>query len=212
MAFSATELIRLAASAGAVIELIPQVGDSLTEGSPLFRVYHESKSIPDSLLRGCVALGAERTLQQDTRFAFRIMVDIANKALSPAINDPTTSVLALDQIDHLLQCLGRRRLDEGLGRDANGDVRLIYRTPDWPDFVLLAVTEIRHYGEGSIQVGRRLRAMLERLLEELPKERHAPLEQEMTLLARATERHFPDEIDRQRASMADHQGVGGTES
>ena len=45
-----------------------------------------------------VAFGRSRTLEQDPAFAFRIMVDIASRALSPAINDPTTAVLALDQL------------------------------------------------------------------------------------------------------------------
>jgi uncharacterized membrane protein len=94
-------------------------------------------------------------------FAFRIIVDIANKALSPAVNDPTTAVLAIDQIHHLLRDIGNRYLAEGYERDATGKLRLIYRTPNWEDFVRLGITEIRQYGDESIQVQRRLRAMLE---------------------------------------------------
>jgi uncharacterized membrane protein len=67
-------------------------------------------------------------MEQDPRFAFRIMVDIANKALSPAINDPTTAVLALDQIHHLLMWVGKRRLDAGETHDAHGRLRLCYGT------------------------------------------------------------------------------------
>ena len=111
-----------------------------------------------SALRGCVAVGTERTLEQDPRFAFRILVDIANKALSPAINDPTTAGAAIDQIHHLLRTVAGRHLDDGRVRDSTGRLRLLYRTPDWEDFVHLAVTEIRHFGGVSIQVARRLRA------------------------------------------------------
>ena len=50
-----------------------------------------------------VAFGPERTMEQDPLFAFRIIADIALKALSPAINDPTTGVLALDQLHRLLR-------------------------------------------------------------------------------------------------------------
>ena len=60
-----------------------------------------------------VALSQERTLEQDPMYAFRIIVDIASKALSPAINDPTTAVLAIDQIHHLLRDVGGRYLAEG---------------------------------------------------------------------------------------------------
>ena len=212
MAFSAEHLARVARDAGAVVELVPQVGDSVARGDPLFRVFGGSRRASEGALRGCVAVGTERTLRQDPRFAFRILVDIANKALSPAINDPTTAVLVLDQIDHLLLCLGKRRLDEGVARDADGALRVAYGTPDWPDYVTLAVTEIRHYGEGSLQVCRRLRAMLEYLIRELPEARRPPLEKELALLGAAVERGFPDAEDRRRAGVADSQGVGGSES
>ena len=101
-----------------------------------------------------VAVGQERTLEQDPTFAFRILVDIASKGLSPAINDPTTAVLALDQIHHLLRDVGSRRLDDERICDPAGRLRLIYRTPGWKDFVQLAVTEIRQFGGTSIQVDR----------------------------------------------------------
>jgi uncharacterized membrane protein len=66
--------------------------------------------------------------------------------------------------------------------DAAGRVRLVYRTPDWGDFVRLAVTEIRQFGGTSIQIARRLRAMLENLIETLPPERAPLLREELTLL------------------------------
>ncbi len=211
MAFTLPGLARLARDADAVIELVPQVGDSTTRGDPLFRVYGGTHPVTERLLRGCVAVGTERTLEQDPRFAFRILVDIANKALSPAINDPTTGVLALDQIDNLLLSLGRRRLDEGLAHDSNGKLRVVYGTPDWPDYVTLAISEIRQYGEGSLQVTRRLRALLEHLIAMLPEVRQPPLRQELALLNNAVLRKFPDEEDRRRAGIADYQGVGGSD-
>ena len=212
MAFSAGDIARLAAEADAAVELVPQVGDSVSAGDPLFRVYGGTRPVANDALRGCVAVGGERTLDQDPRFVFRILVDIANKALSPAINDPTTAVLALDQITGLLLGLGRRRLDEGVVRDRDGKPRLVYGTPDWPDYVMLAVSEIRQYGAGSIQVDRRMRAMLEHLIRELPAARRPPLEEELALLGNAVERGFWDEADRRRAQVADYQGVGGSES
>ncbi|MFO0852725.1 MAG: DUF2254 domain-containing protein [Gemmataceae bacterium] len=212
MAFSAAELARLARGAGAVVVLVPQVGDFVAVGDPLVRVTGGAGPVPSAALRGCVAVGSERTLEQDPRFGFRILVDIANRALSPAINDPTTAVLALDQIANLLLCLGRRHLDEGAVYDGDNKLRVVYGTPDWPDYVMLAVSEIRHYGEGSIQVYRRLKAMLVHLIRELPEARRPPLEAELALLGRGVERGFRDEEDRKRAGVADHQGVGGSES
>jgi uncharacterized membrane protein len=210
MAFCAAELARLAEQSDAVIELLPQVGDFIAAGEPLFRV--AGGRVSPNALRGCVAIGPERTLDQDPRFVFRVLVDIASKALSPAINDPTTAVQALDQIQHLLVFLGRRHLDECRVRDRQGNLRLVYATPDWADFVMLAVSEVRQFGAGSLQVNRRLQAMLEHLLEVLPADRRPPLREELALLGSAVERTYRDEEDRRRAKVADYQGVGASES
>jgi len=212
LAFSQGDLVAIAEKADVVIELVPQVGDFVARGDPLFRVRNGGRPVAAAALRACVAIGAERTMEQDPRFAFRIMVDIASKALSPAINDPTTAVLGLDQIHRLLMYVGKRRLDAGETRDAQGRPRLCYGTPDWPDFVSLAVTEIRHFGASSIQVARRLQAMIEHLLKVLPEARKAALQQELDLLQQAIERLFPDEVDRARAHIGDLQGIGSSES
>jgi uncharacterized membrane protein len=209
LAFSQRDLVAIAERADVVIELVPQVGDFVARGDPLFRVRSGGRPVDAAAVRANVAIGPERTMEQDPRFAFRIMVDIANKALSPAINDPTTGVLALDQIHRLLMYVGKRRLDAGQARDANGRLRLCYGTPDWADFVSLAVTEIRHFGAGSMQVARRLRAMLEHLLHILPEARQVALQQELTLVERATQRAFADEEDRSRCQVGDMQGMGG---
>lgn len=212
LAFSAAELVDLARQSDVVIELVPQVGDWIAPGDPLFRVSGRTGSISAAALRGCVAVGPERTMDQDPRFVFRILVDIASRALSPAVNDPTTAVIALDRIGSLLLFLGRRRLDEGEARDRDDRLRLVYGTPDWADFVALAVSEIRQYGAGSIQVARRLRAMLEHLLRELPESRRPALTEELVLLESSLRRCFPNEVDRKRAEVADPQGIGGSES
>ncbi|MBV9956988.1 MAG: DUF2254 domain-containing protein [Acidobacteria bacterium] len=209
LAFDLKGLVTLASGADCLIELVPMVGDYLASGDPLFRLYRGGAALSDDALRNSVALGPERTLEQDPMFAFRIMVDIASKALSPAINDPTTAVLAIDQIHHLLRDVGRRDLDAGRETDRAGRVRLVYRTPDWEDFVHLAVTEVRQYGRDSIQVMRRLRAMLENLIETLPERRAPLLRQELSLLERSTKRTFPDVDDQTLAEESDMQGMGG---
>jgi uncharacterized membrane protein len=210
LAFDVQGLLRIARQADCIIELVPQVGDFVAPDDPLFRLYEGGGAVDDRRLRQSVALGPERTLEQDPAFAFRIIVDIASKALSPAINDPTTAVLAIDQIHHLLREVGRRQLDDGQDRDAAGKLRLVYRTPNWEDFVQLAVTEIRQFGGESIQVARRLRAMLESLIQTLPEARRALLRQELTLLHRSAERFFVEPEDRSLADVGDFQGVGGT--
>lgn len=211
LAFSPSTIRDLAVRADAIVWMVPQVGDFIARGDPLFRVTPGALAGDDSPLRDCVAVGPERTLEQDPAFAFRIIVDIANRALSAAINDPTTAVLAIDQIHRLLLKVGGRRLDEGELRGADGTVRLLYGTPDWTDFVRLGVSEIRHYGEKSIQIARRLLAMLGHLIQVLPAARHAPLQLELALLHRSVQRAFQDEEDRDHAEVPDFQGMGGAE-
>jgi len=209
LAFDIQGLISLAEQSDCVIEMVPQVGDFVAAGDPLFRVFHSRAAPPERAMCESVALGQERTPEQDPAFAFRIMVDIASKGLSPGINDPTTAVLAIDQIHHLLRSVGSRHLADGRVRDAAGELRLVYRTPDWENYVHLAVTEIRHYGGGSIQVNRRLRAMLENLIQSLPEERAPLLRRELALLHRSAERFFSEPEDRAFADVSDFQGVGG---
>jgi uncharacterized membrane protein len=210
LAFDVVGLVELARRADCLIELVPQVGDFVTRGDPLFRVYKGGTAIGDDHLHHAVAFGPERTMEQDPTFAFRIVVDIASKALSPAINDPTTGVLALDQIHRLLRTVATRQLDTGRVEDSSGQLRLVYRTPDWEEFVSLAVTEIRQFGRGSIQIVRRMRAMLENLIAVAPPHRVALLRAELDLLSRGVGQDFRDPEDRIRAASADSLGVGGT--
>jgi uncharacterized membrane protein len=209
LAFDIRGLVFLAERADCALELVPQVGDFIAAGEPLFRVFRGKSQLLVEAVQHSVAVGQERTLEQDPAFAFRILVDIASKGLSPAINDPTTAVLAVDQIHHLLRTVGSRRLDEGRVCDAAGRLRLVYRTPDWEDYVRLAVTEIRQFGGASIQVARRLRAMLENLIQTLPEGRATLLRRELELLHRSAERCFAEPEDRALADVSDSQGVGG---
>jgi uncharacterized membrane protein len=209
LAFDRKGLVSLAERSNCVIELVPQVGDFLAEGDLMFRLYEGGESLSADTLRSSVALGQERTLDQDPTFAFRIIVDIASKALSPAINDPTSAVLALDHIHHLLRDVGSRNLGDGREIDRTGHVRLLYRTPNWEDFVHLAVTEIRQYGGDSIQVVRRLKAMLDNLIEALPEKRAPLLRLELKLIEATSKRMFVDLYDQSLAEMGDLQGIGG---
>jgi uncharacterized membrane protein len=195
-----------------VIEFVPQVGDFVAADEPLFNLHGGAARVDDATLRAAVAFGTERTMEQDPMFAFRILVDIALKALSPAINDPTTAVLAMDQVHRLLRVVGRRHLhDEGV-RDAAGLVRVILRTPNWEDFVHIACNEIRACGAGSIQIPRRQRAMLQNLIRTLPAQRHAALREQLDLLDRTLPDYYKLPEDLALARIPDSQGLGGASS
>lgn len=143
-------------------------------------------------------------------FAFRIIADIALKALSPAINDPTTAVLALDQLHRLLRVVGRRRLRGETILDGSGEPRVICRTPDWEDYVNVSCTEIRACGAGNLQVARRLRAMLDDLIATLPARRHPALAEERRRLDLAIEPLYGIPGDLALAREPDSQGLGGS--
>ena len=209
LAINLEALVAEAESADGIIEFVPHVGDFVAAGEPLFLLYSGAGAIDDQKLQAAVAFGPERTMEQDPTFAFRILVDIGLKALSPAINDPTTAVLAIDQLHRLLRLAGQRHLHDDELHDGAGRLRLIFRTPNWEDFVHLAFAEIRHSGVGHIQIVRRLRAMIENLIYSLPEHRHAALRNELDLLNRMIERSYTFPEDRALASIPDTQGLGG---
>lgn len=204
-------LLVAARRSNCIIEFVPRVGDFVGRGDRLFVLYGGSAvDIDEGALRGQVAFGRERTIEQDTTFAFRVIVDIAIKALSKAINDPTTAVLAIDQLQRLLRTVGARVLHEERIIDNDGQLRLILRTPNWPDFVHLSCREIRHYGSESVQVARRLRAMIENVMQSLPEVRQPVLQQELDLLDRTLSRQYQSPEDLALARVADTQGLGGS--
>jgi uncharacterized membrane protein len=201
-------LVDLATSRGAVIVVVESVGDTLIEDRVMLRVHGGKGTFDERTFAGVFAIGAERTFEQDPKYALRLLVDIAIRALSPAINDPTTAVQSLDQIEDLLQRLGRRRLEIGALRDRDGTLRVVVPHPTWDDFLSLAFDEIRYCGGTSVQVMRRMRALLSDLIRELPPERHVSLRHHLHRLDTTIAATFQDADDQQAASIEDRQGLG----
>ena len=131
---------------------------------PLLYVFGAARPIDESELKNGIELGAERTFEQDPKYAIRLLVDIAIRALSPAINDPTTAVQALDQIEDLLLRLGQRQLEIGEFRDSDGKLRLVVPYPAWDDLLQLSFDEICFCGATSVQVMRRMNALVNDLI------------------------------------------------
>jgi uncharacterized membrane protein len=206
-------LVAEAKRVDAIIELVPRVGDFVAKDDFLFRLRGSGATkVDDRFLRAQVAFGRERTIEQDSTFAFRVIVDIAIKALSPAINDPTTAVIAIDQLQRLLRAVGSRDLRDERITDSDGRLRLVFHTPNWKDFVDLTFSEIRLYGAGNFQVIRRLRAMIESVSESLPERRTAALREVLDLVDRVAERAYLFPEDLALARVADSQGLGGASS
>ena len=212
LAVDVQKLRREAERSQGVVEFVPQIGDFVTVDEPLFNLYGGAHAVEDRTLRSAVALGSERTMEQDPTFAFRIVIDIALKALSPAINDPTTAVLAIDQLHRLLRSVGTRHLRTDEILDKSGQLQVIVRTPNWDDFVHLAFSEIRASGANNLQIVRRLRAMIENLQEILPSHRQHELQEHSILLDQEIERLFLYPQERMLAHLPDSQGLGGHSS
>ena len=202
-------VLQLARGSRAVIVMSATVGDTLVEGDPILRVHGAAMPIPERELIQAVHIGAQRTFEQDPKYPLRLLVDIAIKALSPAINDPTTAVQAIDQINDLLLRLGREELGNLRMSDQEGRLRVVVPMPTWDDYLALAFDEVRHYGADSIQVMRRLRAALVGLSQADAKPMHrAAIEAYLRHLDRAIAQSELDAQDRAAARQPDAQGLG----
>ena len=156
----AAALVELACEADVVLVTSVAVGDFVPEGAPLVHVVGDVGRLDTDEVLGAFHLAKDRSMQMDVAFGFRQLVDIGEKALSPGINDPTTAVQVLDSVHDLLRRVATRRLPGGEHRDQAGRLRLRRPARGFAELLDVALEEIAAYGEDSIQVRRRLRALL----------------------------------------------------
>ena len=202
-------LAQMAIDADAVIVLLHAIGDFISTDEPLLEIFEEQEPLPtDTAICGHVAFGNEWALDQDPAVALRVLVDMAVRALAPGSNDPTTAVQALDRIEDLLVDLGRRDLDTGVRRDADGAIRLVVPMRTWEEFLRFGVTEIREACHISIQVSRRLSSLLHTLWESVPADRKPAVEKEIGRLHKTLRHGIPIRSDRHFAEVPDAQGFG----
>jgi uncharacterized membrane protein len=202
-------LVALARQARGTIVMASAVGDTLVEGATLLHVQDSETPLPEDALRRAVRLERERTFEQDPKYPIRLLVDIAIKALSPAINDPTTAVQTIDQLEDLLRRLGSAEIDAGHVADENGALRVVFPTPTWEDYLTLAFDEIRHFGPNSVQVMRRMRSALVGLADSLPsQERVEAVRRYLEHLDRVIGASPFDVEDKRMARQEDRQGIG----
>ncbi|MFG2193627.1 DUF2254 domain-containing protein [Streptomyces sp. NPDC048639] len=202
------QLTRIARRHGTVLRLEPRIGDFIVPGTPVCTVHGGELPTGRRRLRFAFHVGPERTFHQDLGFGLRQLSDIALRALSPAVNDPTTAVQALDRIHQLLAALAGRALGEVHHRDANGELRLVQPLPGWADLVDLGLVEIRRAGIAAPQVTRRIVAALDDLMLLAPAPRREPLLRQREVLERGLERAVPDPAERDFSARPDRQGIG----
>jgi uncharacterized membrane protein len=203
-------LTGLARQHGCMIVFRHSVGDFVPVGAAILEIH--GSTLPSAAcgrLSGMVALGAERTIEQDPAFAIRVMVDIAIRALSPAVNDPTTAVQVLDYLEETLRVVGATPRPGGASSVESLARGVVMPVRTWSDFLALGVTEIREYGAGSVQVARRLRALLQELGELVLHENLAAVDEELRRLDAAVAASYAASVDLDRATSPDPQGIGG---
>lgn len=207
--FDIGRLVEQARMAQGTIVMKCAVGDTLVEGVDLLEVHGHHAGLLQGDPIKAIRLARERTFEQDPKYPIRLLVDIAIRALSPAINDPTTAVQTIDQIEDLLLRLGRSNLNVGRIWDQDGILRLVYPAPTWGDYLTLAFDEIRQYGAGSVQVMRRSRSALVNIGHSLSDERRIRAVQQYIGHLNLTIDHSSlDSEDRASARQEDRQGIG----
>lgn len=156
-------LIVLAAEADVVLRSSLRLGDFVPEGAPLVEVLGDASRLDVKAVRDVMVQDRERRLEGDVAFGFRQLVDIAERALSPGVNDPTTAVQALDEMHDLLRRLATRPLRTGVLVDARGQVRVVLPAERLEDYLHLALDEVLQYGRDVQQVRRRVDVLLAEL-------------------------------------------------
>jgi uncharacterized membrane protein len=164
------KLLDAATKAGAVVTIEVCPGSFVVEGVPLGHVWSDNggplpPGVRDSLARevgAALRFGFERTAGEDIAFGLRQLTDVANKALSPAVNDPTTAVHAIGHLSVLLSDLADRELGPRVLRD-DTQPRVVLARPSFADLIELAITQPRRYGASDPEVVSQLFRLLAQL-------------------------------------------------
>jgi uncharacterized membrane protein len=212
-------LVAAARRADCMLELVPVIGDFLSDGAPLFRIHPApgrtaGNGRPDATglrpeeITRLVLVADERVHVEDIPYGFRKLVDIAERSIAQPFNDPTTTVQAMHRLHDLLRLIAVRPLPPTEHRDEDGVVRLVERTLTWDGYVRLAFDEIRLAGASTPPVTRLLSAALHDLKNLAAPDRQAPLDRQLRLLSAGVHRAYENDDDISAALTPDVQGIG----
>jgi uncharacterized membrane protein len=151
-------------------------GDVMFEGSELAVIGPDDDGRLEAAILAALTTGQERTFEQDPTLAFRLLADIAMRAVSSAVNDPTTAVEALDAMDGMLRRLAVRDLEVGQIVGADGHPRVSLVLPSWADYLAVALDDITSQSGLPPSVSTRIRRLLDELSEITSAERAAAIE------------------------------------
>ncbi|MGD0228028.1 MAG: DUF2254 domain-containing protein [Terriglobia bacterium] len=151
-------LLDVAKSRRVKVQVLRRVGQFVPEGVPLLKVYKGERLSPEAAreLRDAFDSGPSRTLQQDIEFGVLQIVDIALKAISPAVNDPSTAISCVDQLSRVLIRFASREVPSPLLCDPPGVVRVCVMWSDFERMLDSAFEQIRLYSQGDLAVSLRM--------------------------------------------------------
>ncbi len=199
LAIDEDALLAAAVDADAVLLVDRLPGDSLVAGTPVGVSWSPTGPLAsDTVTRlgehvaAAISTGFERTAVHDVGYGLRQLTDVATKALSPGINDPTTAVHALGHCSALLCELAGRDLGPRILHDEHDQIRVVMSRPDLADLLELAITQPRRYGAADPFVLGRLFDLLRELAwcVQTQEQEHAVTEQLARLRATAAAQDF----------------------
>jgi uncharacterized membrane protein len=176
-----TRLVGVAEERDVLVRVLVRPGDFIPRGAPLLGV--EGVDVEGVAWWKCVRQVGRRDEHSDVTLCLRQLVDIAERALSPGINDPSTAAQCLDHIHDLMRPLATARYPREVHVDARGQPRVVTPQVQWADHVALVLDELRLWGAGSLQVRERLQQMVDDLLTVVPAGRCQPLLERLPLFS-----------------------------
>jgi uncharacterized membrane protein len=196
-------LLSHAARYGVCLRLRPRVGEHVVAGTTLVWIWRASPCDPapdpqvfSAVLDAGVRIGFERTLEQDAAFGIRQLVDVACKALSPAVNDPYTAVQAIDHLSVIFCALAQRPLGNHVARDDSG-AAVIVPGRRFPEYLAVMCGLIRRYGAREPTVAHALLRLLSNCAAVTgdDPERCAAIEEQAHIVVADAEREVAQPID-----------------
>jgi uncharacterized membrane protein len=191
-------LVRLAAERGAVIRLQQRPGHFVVRGHPMATVWPpEAAASVSEGLRHAHITGPYRTLTQDLAFAVDQLVEIAIRALSPAVNDTFTAITCIDWLGESLCKVTTRWHPIRVHRDSHGFVRVITANVSWRRLVERAFEKIRQAGRGMPAILiRQLEALTKIMAHTTSEEQRQLLLDQAAMILQASEESVPEPADR----------------
>lgn len=195
-------IVEAAAEHDALVALDRVTGRFVVEGEDIARAWPADRCAPalrDAVL-GALVLGPQRTPEQDVEYALQGIVDVAVRALSPSVNDPTTAMLCVDRLGELVVLLARRLVERVGLTDDSGALRVVIRHPSFDRVADIAFGGVARDGAAQLPVVLHLLDTLHRIGPLVPPARRPALARAAVAAGEAGVAALPLAMDRARVA------------